>query len=111
MMTEVDTALFLSIDEEPPKCVLEKEPDQLDVLTFLAEYDYRWYDIGQGLCVRDGFLQGMRGTLNDKEKLSKILQLWMQTICSPVSWNHIKEALKHPSVNRPDIASKLGKFV
>ena len=111
MMTEVDTALFLSIDEEQLKCVREKKPNHVDVLNLLAEYDYRWFDIGKALCVHDGFLQGLRGTLSDREKLSKILQLWMESMCSPVSWNQIKKVLESPGVNRPDLVSKLSKFV
>ena len=111
MMTNVNTTLFLSIDEEELKSVLDKEPDHIDVLNLLAEYDYRWHDIGQGLRVSNRLLGGLRGTLSDKEKLSKILQLWMESMCSPVSWNNLKEVLESPGVNRPDIASKLSKFV
>lgn len=103
--------MFLSIGEEQLKCVLKKKPDHTDLLNLLAEYDYRWYDIGKGLHVQDRFLEGMKGSLSDKEKLSKILQLWMESMCSTVSWNKIKEVLESPAVNRQDIVSELSKFV
>ena len=104
---------FFFLDEDQLQLALTKEPKVTDVANILSPYGYRWHKIGTALKVRVGFLEDLREGhgRSDLERLDKILQSWIDTRCSEVSWNHIKEILAGSIVNSPGIANDLGESV
>lgn len=101
------------LDEDQLQLVLTKKPKVIDVLKILAPYDYKWSKIGESLNVKEGFLEGLRESYgrSDSEKLARILQSWIDTRCSDVSWNHIKEVLEGPIMGMQGIAKMLSESV
>lgn len=92
---------------------MTKEPEVIDVVKILAPYDYRWRDIGKALYVREGFLEELWEShgMSDLERLDKILQSWIDTRCSEVSWNHFKKVLEDPPVRKKGIAKELSESI
>lgn len=101
------------LDENQLQLVLTKEPEVIDVLKILAPYAYRWKDIGRSLNIMPGFLEELqeRHGMSDIERLAKVLQYWIDTRCSEVSWNCIKKALENQLVGQAGIAKKLSESV
>ena len=101
------------LGEDQLQLALTKEPEAIDVLTKLAPYDYKWSAIGEALNVKKGFLEGLRESYgrSNLEKLAEILQSWIDTRCSEVSWNKIKAVLEGPIVGMQGIAKKLSESV
>ena len=99
------------LGEDQLQLAVTKEPEITDVLNILAPYGNRWRNIGQSLNVEEGFLDGLleRHGMSDLERLAKVLQSWIETQCSEVSWNHIKEVLESPAVGKAGIAKKLSE--
>ena len=91
--------------------VLDKKPDKVDLLNLLVSYDDLWAEIGEGLKVDGRHIRGLRQTsgMSNKIKLSTILQSWMDTLCSEVTWDNVKQALEGPVVDAKAIAVKISK--
>ena len=70
-----------------------------------------WEEIGEGLKVEGRHIRGLRQTngMSNKIKLSNILQSWMDTLCSEVTWDNIKKALEGPVVDAKAIAVNISK--
>ena len=60
------------------------------MLNLLASAAARWQDIGEGLKVAAGAIESLeQSNKRPINKLSEILQIWMDTWCSPVTWENI----------------------
>ena len=87
-----------------------REVKLLEVHCLLKLKSYKWQDIGRGLKVdfgkRTGFGQDV--TRNNEDKLEVVLNEWIQSQCSEVSYNHLIEVLQELSLN--DVAEKVKSF-
>lgn len=101
------------LGEDQLQLALTKEPELIDVLNNLALYENSWKNMGRSLNVKEGFLEGLLEShgMSDLERLARILQSWIDTRCSKVSWNHIKIVLESPAVGKAGIAKKLSESV
>ena len=74
--------------------VLNKKPDSRDVVELLAQsaHDYKVLAIALG--VDHTFVEGLKYSDKDIINLDKIIQRWIQTRCSPVTWNTIIESVE-----------------
>ena len=60
------------------------------MLNQLAFVRAKWSELGEGLCVDDGDIESIRqSSLRDEDKLSAVLQKWMDYMKSPVTWEKI----------------------
>ena len=74
--------------------VLKKKPDNRHVVEVLAQnaHDYKVLAIALG--VDHTFVEGLKYTDKDIINLDKIIHRWIQTKCSPVTWNVIIQSVE-----------------
>ena len=93
--------------------VLTAEPPQLkDVFKLLKHKSYNWQSIGQSLMTPFDHRQSLerKGTMmSDQDKLEDVLNQWIQTRCSEVSWRHFIEVLKELKFN--DVVEDVKSFL
>ena len=85
-------------------------PEKCDLLELLAEIKDMWYPVGEMLGVGRAHLEGVRcSNLPDNERLSAILQYWMDAKSSPVTWGIILKALRSGYIDQlpPGLADKI----
>ena len=71
-----------------------------------------WYTIGELLGIKNGELDSLKFSIqHDVEKLSKVLQLWMERMTKPVTWNTILEVIGSPPIQNKLLVKKLEKFL
>ena len=99
--------LFLDIFD-----ILKEAPDKHDLLNLLADIDDRWYEIGLSLKVGDNILNGLESEKRKNViKLNEILQSWMTTKSSPVTWDTVITAMKGPLVNNVQKAEDIIEYL
>ena len=92
--------------------ILKKKPEKADLLNQLASIKAKWSELGEGLCVPDGDIESIRlRSVNDEGKLSAVLQKWMDTMKSPVTWEKIIEVVEGPLVQKAAIAVQIRSFL
>ena len=77
--------------------VLSQSPDLYDVFDVLRDRAYEWDSIGQELKVPFGYRQELLGKgvmTSDKNKLESVLNEWVESKCSPVTWLTVLKVLK-----------------
>lgn len=75
--------------------IIEKGPEKKDFLELLADYAYAWKELGEALGCREGFLSGLeRKNSPDMGKLSDVYSHWKDTMCSPMTWKQVLEAVE-----------------
>ena len=72
--------------------VLNKKPDKRHVVELLAENAYEYKELAIILGVDHTFVEGLK--IKDIINLDKIIQQWIQTRCSPVTWDTIIESVE-----------------
>ena len=92
--------------------ILKEAPDKHDLLNLLADIDDKWYEIGLSLKVRDNVLNGLESEKRKNIiKLNQILQSWMTTKSSPITWDTVITAMKGPLVNNVQKAEEIIKYL
>ena len=82
------------------------------MLNQLASIKAKWSELGEGLCVDDGDIESIRqSTLRDEGKLSAVLQKWMDTMKTPVTWEKIIEVVQGPLVQKAVVAAQIRSFL
>ena len=82
------------------------------MLNLLASAAARWEDIGGGLKVAPGAIESLQqSNKRPINKLSEILQIWMDTWCSPVTWENIIEVVEGPIVDKKNEAKAMRDFL
>ena len=72
----------------------------------------RWYIIGVRLGIESGDLDSLNTSYNhDDVKLSQILQLWMERMTKPVTWNTILEVIGSPPIQNKSVVMEIEKFL
>lgn len=87
---------------------LAKKPEKTLLLTLLAPAAARWEEIGNGLKVSRKTIEYIQ--LSNKRpisNLSVVLQVWMSTLSSPVTWKNIIQVVQSSDVDRKDIAEDM----
>ena len=64
--------------------ILNKEPDEKDVVELLAEYGHQYESFAIVLGVGITFAEGLEG--DNVTRLTRVIARWMSTQCSPVTW-------------------------
>ena len=92
---------------------LETKPDRFDLLRLLGHIAYKWEQIGTALQINYGDLKSIQrnSTYSDFDKLSEILQLWINKKPTEVTWNTILSAVMNEPVDSCTVAVKILDFV
>ena len=73
---------------------------------------YLWYTIGECLGIEIGDLESLKSSnQNDHCKLSQILQLWMDRMTKPVTWNTILEVIGSPPIQNISVKMEIEKLL
>ena len=91
----------------------EKEPKNVHLQRVLGPIQYKWREIGEALEIHDGRIQSIDhdACYNDTNKLSKVLQTWINTQPSDVTWRNIINVITKHSVNEPVLAKTITDFL
>ena len=88
------------------------KPNLEDVLDQLKRKSCKWYKIGVGLKVDHDFRQCQlkKGIMtSDLERLEAVLNKWIESECSEVSWNHLIKVLI--DMELVDVADKVKSYL
>ena len=88
------------------------KPDLEDVLNQLKPASCKWYEIGVSLKVNHDFRQCQlkKGIMtSDLERLKAMLNKWIESECSEVSWNHLIQVLI--DMELVDVAEKVKNYL
>ena len=90
-------------------------PDKHTLINLLADVSNKWELIGLALNVTQNFLDGLSSTLADNVKLASVIENWMITQSSPVTWETVISAIEGPIVGHSksktdEIRHHLGKL-
>ena len=72
--------------------VLNKSPDESDVVDLLADYAHHYKKLAIVLHVDRGFVKGLKG--DHVEKLYDVIIKWKEMRRSPITWNTIIKAVE-----------------
>ena len=93
-----------------------EKPTRLEVLSQLVDIDASWRSIGDGLGVKDNYLQGLaQRNDSDQTRLGHVIKKWLdmdgQDECAPVTWNTILDVVKGPLVQNKTQAMRIYKYL
>ena len=93
-----------------------EKPTRLEVLSQLVDIDASWRSIGDGLGVKDNYLQGLaQRNDSDQTRLGHVIKKWLdmdgQDKCAPVTWNTILDVVKGPLVQNKTQAMRIYKYL
>ena len=97
--------------------VWKKAPSLHKILNLLADISDKWMEIGLALQTSQNTLHTLQRstTMTDIAKLFEVLNTWIATQSSPVTWETIISAIEGPIVmnNRKadEIRKYLGKYI
>ena len=92
--------------------LLKEAPDKHDLLNLLADIDDKWYEIGLSLKVGDNVLNRLESEKKKNIiKLDLVLQSWITTKSSPVTWDTVITAMKGRVVNSLQKAEEIIKYL
>ena len=92
--------------------ILEDTPDKHELLDLLADIKDKWYEIGLSLKVGDDVLNGLTSEkIENIIKLDKVLQSWITTKSSPVTWDTVIAAMKGRLVKNVQKAEEIIKYL
>ena len=88
--------------------ILSTCPDENDLLNLLANIDSDWFRIGRALKVSHNTLQGFRqNNETNTVKLSNVINSWITTQSSPVTWRTVINAIDGNIVNNRAKANEI----
>ena len=96
--------------------MLKEAPNHDHLLPLLADISNKWYSIGLAFKVHTNELDSLSKDVQYENiaKLSKVIQIWIDTQSSPVIWETVISAIGGPIVNNKskvdEILEYLGKF-
>ena len=78
----------------------------------MSDIAFQWEIIGECLEIKYTYLASLKSkTSSDIEKLSKVLQLWMDTMPKPVvTWNTILQTIENPPIENRSVVTKMEFF-
>ena len=88
--------------------ILNRRPEKRDMLSKLSKISYNWSIIGDSLKVPFQHLQEIeRINCSNLEKLSKVLQKWLDGMYTAVTWATIIDAIDGEIVQQPAVAMEI----
>ena len=91
---------------------LEDTPDKHELLNLLADIDNEWHKIGLSLKVGNNVLKGLtHKKIENILKLDEVLENWITTKSSPVTWDTVIAAMKGPLVNNVQKAEEIIEYL
>ena len=92
--------------------ILEDVPDKHELLKLLADIDNKWCEIGLSLKIADSVLNDLKSkNMENILKLDEVLQSWIKTDSSPVTWDTMITAIEGPLVNNMQKAKKILEYL
>ena len=92
--------------------LLGKRPEKCDLLQLMAGIAFKWYIIGECLGIQYTHLATLQiQTSGDIDKLAEVLQLWMDTMPKPVTWNTILQTIEGPPIESKSTVMKIEEFL
>ena len=91
----------------------DKEPKKAHLQNILGPIEYKWREIGEALEIPNGRIQSIdhNARYNDTRKLSEVLQTWIDTQPSDVSWKNLIRVITEHPVNEPVLAKTIPDFI
>ena len=89
-----------------------KRPELRHLVQLLAPISSRWDLLGGQLGVEGDFIEGLKNcekALNTK--LTEVLQKWIDTKPTPVTWEKVIEVVKGPVVQKVDVAVTIQEYL
>ena len=78
----------------------------------MSNIAFKWYIIGECLGIQYTYLATLQGkTSSDIEKLAEVLQLWMDTMPKPFTWNTILQTIESPPIESISTVMKMEEFL
>ena len=92
--------------------LLEKHPKKADLVKLMSDIAFQWKLIGECLEIKYTYLAFLQSkTSSDIDKLGEILQLWMDTMPKPVTWNTILQIIESPPIQSKFTVMKMEEFL
>ena len=92
--------------------ILEDAPDKDELLKLLADINNKWREIGLSLKVANNVLKGLTiQNMTNFLKLDEVLQSWIETESSPVTWDTMITAIEGPFVNNMQKAKDIREYL
>ena len=92
--------------------IIDSKPDKLQLIRLLTPIAYKWKEIGEALEIRHGALMSLhQSNFSDEQKLSNVLQLWIDGQPTNVKWSTIITAIESPPVDNLSIAESIRCFL
>ena len=92
--------------------ILAKPPNKSDLLKLMSGIAFQWYIIGEVLGIKYAYLASLQSkTSSDIDKLAEVLQLWMDTMPKPFTWNTILEVMESPPIENKIIVMEMEMFL
>ena len=78
----------------------------------MSSIAFKWYIIGECLGLQYTYLASLQSkTLSDIDKLAEVLQLWIDTMSKPVTWNTILQTIEKPPIESKFTVMKMEEFL
>ena len=92
--------------------ILEDAPDKHELLDLLADINDKWYEIGLSLKVANNVLNGLTTqNMTNILKLDKVLQTWIESESSLVTWYTMITAIEGRLVNNVQKAKEIREYL
>ena len=92
--------------------LLAKPPKRNELLQLMSSIAFQWNIIGDCLGIQYVYLASLqRKTSSDIEKLSEVLQHWMDTMPKPVTWNTILQTIESPPIGSKVTVMEIERFL
>ena len=99
-------------DDSDLSDLLGKHPEKCDLLKLMSGIAFQWYIIGECLGIQYTHLVSLQSkTSKDIDKLAEVLQIWMDTMPKPVTWNTILEIIESPPIESKFTVMEMEKFI
>ena len=84
--------------------ILNSTHDEHKLLKLLVDIDTNWHELGQALKITYNDLEGLEQSLKcNKVKLGDVINKWMTSQPSPVTWNTIITAIEDDIGNKKKV--------
>ena len=91
---------------------LDSKPNKLQLIRLLTPLAYKWKEIGEALDIRHQALMSLHQShFSDEQKLSDVLQLWIDGQPTNVNWSTIIRAVGSPLVDDLSVAESIRCFL
>ena len=92
--------------------IFNSAPDKHDLLELLVDTEHLWYNIGEALRVPYPKLMSLQhSSLPDLNKLSSVLQCWIDKCTTEVTWSSIITAMKSKIVEQAKVGEEIRRHV